>query len=218
MGVVQLILPNAVCGDCETTIWARTASLPQIFSGGEPRPLAARLFCFVPKSLRQNIMRKILLALLAVLSTATLTQAAIAADTVYVIRHLQKADGTDPPLSADGVANSQLLAARLATSGIKAIFATPTQRAMQTGEPLAKQLGIAVTSYDPRDPNALIKAIAAVNGAVLIVGHSNTVPDIVTRLGGARVGPLRDQDYGTIFVVRPGSSAVEQIVLTSEMR
>jgi phosphohistidine phosphatase SixA len=158
-------------------------------------------------------MRKLLLALLAVLSTATLTEAAPAADTVYVIRHLQKAEGADPPLSAEGAANAQLLAARLRTSGIKAIFATRTQRAMQTGEPLAKQLGIAVTGYDPRDPDALIKAVAAINGAALIVGHSNTVPDIVARLGGAAIAPLGDQDYGTIFVARPGSSAVEQIVL-----
>lgn len=158
-------------------------------------------------------MRKFLLAFISILAAAIVTQPAVAADTVYVIRHLQKAEGTDPPLSTAGAANAQILAGRLAQSGIKAIFATPTQRAMQTGEPLAKKLGIAVTTYDPRDSAALVKAVAAVDGAVLIVGHSNTVPDIVTRLGGASIAPLGDQDYGTIFVVRPGSSAVEQIVL-----
>jgi hypothetical protein len=85
---------------------------------------------------------------------------------------------------------------------------------MQTGEPLAKKLGIAVSSYDPRDPGALVKAVQSVPGAVLIVGHSNTVPDIVARLGGKPV-PLTEEDYGTIFVVRPGSPAVEQINLSA---
>lgn len=157
-------------------------------------------------------MRKLLTILAAALVAAATAQAAIAASTVYVMRHLQKAEGNDPPLSAEGTANAQILADRLATSGIKAIFATPTERAMQTGEPLAKQLGIAITSYDPHDPAALVKAASAVSGAVLIVGHSNTVPDIVGRFGGTAV-PLTEQDYGTVFVVTPGSTAVEQIIL-----
>ena len=157
-------------------------------------------------------MRTFFLTLLAALLAAAATQPSTAADTVYVLRHLQKAEGTDPPLSAEGAANAQLLAQRLATSGIKAIFATPTQRAMQTGEPLAKALGITITSYDPRDPAALIKAASAVNGSVLIVGHSNTVPDIVGRFGGTPV-PLTEQDYGTVFIVTPGNPRVEQVVL-----
>ena len=154
---------------------------------------------------------KLILTLIAALAAAV-AQPAIAADTVYVMRHLQKAVGADPPLSAEGAANAQALATRLANSGIKAIFATSTARAMQTGEPLAKALGLAVTTYDPRDPAALVKAASTVNGAVLIVGHSNTVPDIVARFGGTPV-PLGEQDYGTVFVVKPGTAAVEQIVL-----
>ena len=156
-------------------------------------------------------MTKLILTLMAALAAAT-AQPAIAADTVYVMRHLQKAEGTDPSLSAEGAANAQALAARLANSGIKAIFATPTARAMQTGEPLAKALGLAVTPYDPRDPAALVKAASAAHGAVLIVGHSNTVPDIVARFGGTPVA-LGEQDYGTVFVVKPGSAQVGQIVL-----
>jgi broad specificity phosphatase PhoE len=156
-------------------------------------------------------MTKLILILMAALAAAA-AQPAIAADTVYVMRHLQKAEGTDPPLSAEGAANAEALAARLANSGIKAIFATPTARAMQTGEPLAKALGLAVTPYDPRDPAALVKAASRMNGAVLIVGHSNTVPDIVARFGGTPVA-LGEQDYGTVFVVKPGIAQVGQIVL-----
>ena len=156
-------------------------------------------------------MTKLILILMAALAAAA-AQPAIAADTVYVMRHLQKAEGTDPPLSAEGAANAQTLAARLANSGIKAIFATPTARAMQTGEPLAKKLKITITNYDPSKPDELVKMVTKLKGRVLIVGHSNTVPDIVTRFGGTAV-PLTEQDYGTVFVVTPGKKAVKQIVL-----
>jgi len=43
---------------------------------------------------------------------------------VFVVRHLQKAQGDDPPLSAEGAANAQRLAELLAGKGIVAIFAT----------------------------------------------------------------------------------------------
>jgi len=157
-------------------------------------------------------MRKLLLILVAAFVTLLDVQPAFAADKIYVMRHLQKAEGTDPPLSAEGTTNAQLLAARLATSGIKAIFATPTRRAMQTGEPLAKKLKITITNYDPSKPDELVKIVTKLKGRVLIVGHSNTVPDIVTRFGGTAV-PLTEQDYGTVFVVTPGKKAVKQIVL-----
>lgn len=157
-------------------------------------------------------MHKLLLAVLAVLGAIAATQPAAAADTVYVLRHLEKAEGADPPLSPEGAANAQILADRFAKSGIKAIFATATKRAMQTAEPLAKRLGIPITTYDPRDPAALVRAVGAVEGAVLIVGHSNTVPDIVARFDGTPV-PITEQDYGTVFVVKPGNAGVEQIVL-----
>lgn len=122
---------------------------------------------------------------------------------VYVIRHLQKAQGDDPPLSAEGAANAQRLAELLAGKGIVAIFATPTRRTMQTAEPLAKRLGLSIRSYDPDDPDAVVRAVAATFGPVLVVGHSNTVPDLVDRLGGPPQPEMSEQDYGTLFVVGP---------------
>ena len=157
-------------------------------------------------------MPKLFLILAAALVTLIDTQPALAASKVYVMRHLQKAEGADPPLSAEGAANAQILASLLAKSGIKAIFASPTKRAMQTGEPLAQKLGIPITNYDPNKPGELVTTVKALKGRVLIVGHSNTVPDIITRFGGTAV-PLTEQDYGTVFVVTPGKKAVKQIVV-----
>jgi broad specificity phosphatase PhoE len=154
-----------------------------------------------------------LLAILAALIAATASAPAAAADTVYVMRHLQKAEGADPPLSAEGAANAQAVARTLATSGVKALFATPTRRAMETAKPLAAKLGLRVQAYDPGNPDALVSAVAAVPGAVLVVGHSNTVPDLVARFGGKRTIVLTEEDFGTIFAVTPSSGQVATIAL-----
>lgn len=156
-------------------------------------------------------MRRLLALLLTLVLAATIPQAATAAETVFVMRHLQKVDGADPPLSPEGAANAQLLARMLAKSGIRAIFATPTRRAMETAQPLATKLALPVTSYDPADPAGLARKIAAMSGSVLVVGHSNTVPDLVARFGGKQPVSLTDQDYGTLFVVTSSDGNVGAI-------
>jgi broad specificity phosphatase PhoE len=54
-----------------------------------------------------------------------------------------------------------------------------------------------------RNPGALVEAAASAPGPVLVVGHSNTVHDLVGRFGGTPPAPLSEEDYGTIFVVEP---------------
>jgi broad specificity phosphatase PhoE len=149
----------------------------------------------------------ILAGLLAMLGAMPAT----AADTVYVIRHLQKESGADPALTAEGKAGATALAHLLADKGIKAIYATQTRRAMETGAPLAAKLGIAVTPYDPSNPAALAKVAAGVKGAILVVGHSNTVPQLVASFGGAEPAAIADDEFGTLYIVHAGSNRVEQL-------
>lgn len=135
-------------------------------------------------------------------------QPVTAGHSVFVIRHLQKGEGSDPSLTAEGAANAQRLAAILKGRVIVAIYATATRRAIETGEPLAKALGIVVTPYDPAKPALLAAKVAAAGGPVLVVGHSNTVPDLVQLFGGARPAALTDADYGTIYDVEPGGKVI----------
>jgi broad specificity phosphatase PhoE len=156
-------------------------------------------------------MRRFLLSALVLL--AALLPAAAQAAPVYVIRHLEKAAGEDPSLTERGAARAEQLAEVLAGANIKAVFATATKRAQETGAPLAKRLGLTVTTYNPRDFDALTTAVAAAGGPVLIVGHSNTVASLVAKFGGAKPPELTDADYGTLFVVHPGMTEVNRIEL-----
>ena len=160
-------------------------------------------------------MRQILLSALVLLAALlpAASPAAQPAAPVYVIRHLEKAAGDDPSLTERGAARAGQLAEILAGADIKAVFATATKRAQETGAPLARRFGLAVTTYNPRDVDALAAAVAAAGGPVLIVGHSNTVASLVERFGGAKPAELSEADYGTLFVVHPGTTEVNRIEL-----
>lgn len=124
----------------------------------------------------------------------------------YVVRHLQKSDGQDPGLSAEGARNAERLASRFDDDRPAAIYVSTTRRARETAAPLAARLGLTMKEYDPRDTPGLIARVRAETGTVLIVGHSNTVPEIVARLGGTRPADLAETDYGDIFRVRRDGS------------
>jgi phosphohistidine phosphatase SixA len=141
------------------------------------------------------------LAALLVLALAACATAAPepAAPDYYVVRHLQKADGPDPALSAEGRANAQLLAGLLDANPPRAVYASATRRALETAQPTAARYRLAIKEYDPRDTPALIARVRAESGPVLIVGHSNTVPTIVQALSGRAIGEMEESDYGTLF-------------------
>jgi phosphohistidine phosphatase SixA len=156
-------------------------------------------------------------AVLGLIAAAALAACATAAQqpepAFYVMRHLQKGTGEDPGLTEQGRSCAARVAEELAGSGIRAIFASRTKRAQETAAPTASRLGVAPAPYDPRDTPGLIAQVRAQPGSVLVVGHSNTVPDIVQGLGGARPGDLTEDRYGEVWrVARPsGEVTVRRI-------
>jgi len=145
----------------------------------------------------------LLLALFALFSTPVVEAARSApVGTVYVMRHLPKGEGPDPGLTTEGTAQAAALAKLLRKTKIKAVFVTATRRAGDTALPLATKLRLTPTVYDPSKPDQLVAAAGAVRGDILIVGHSNTVPDLVERFSGVRPAPLGENDYGTVWKIK----------------
>jgi broad specificity phosphatase PhoE len=139
-------------------------------------------------------------AALALAACATTAREAPRPD-YYVMRHLQKEAGQDPGLTAEGRANAERLAGLLRGDPPTAIYVSNTRRAHETAAPLAAKLGLAVKEYPAADLDGLVARVRAEPGAVLIVGHSNTVPEIVARLGGARPAPIADDRFGDVWHV-----------------
>ena len=132
----------------------------------------------------------------------------------YVMRHLQKADGPDPGLSEEGQANARRLIGLFAPEPVRAIYVSTTRRARETAAPLAAKLRVKLRKYDPADTPALVARVKAERGPVLVVGHSNTVPEIVARLGGERPAPLAETDYGDVWHLWGAPRRTERIRLS----
>jgi len=147
--------------------------------------------------------------LLAFVAAIALAVPAAAQQTIFVVRHAERADASagaapamaaDPDLSEKGKARAQALATVLRDAKITAIYTTQYKRTVQTAEPLAKALAIPPTVIDARDTAALIEKLKT-GGNALVVGHSNTVGPILQQLGVADAITLGDDDYDNIFVV-----------------
>ena len=120
----------------------------------------------------------------------------------YVMRHLNTPEGErDPRLTPEGQRTARLLAERLASEPPAAIYVSTYRRTQDTAAPLADRTGQTPIIYDPGDTPALIARVRAGPRPALIVGHSNTVPDIVEQLGGTRPGPLAHEDFGDLWLI-----------------
>ncbi|HET9639077.1 MAG TPA: phosphoglycerate mutase family protein [Allosphingosinicella sp.] len=164
-----------------------------------------------------TLFRPLAALLLIALAACATTKSEPAAPSWYVMRHLQKAEGQDPALSAEGHGNARRLIDFFGKDPPGAIYVSTTRRALETAGPLAAKLGVTVKEYDPRDTPGLAARVKAEAGTVLVVGHSNTVPEIVAQLGGARPADLAESDYGDIFRVRRDGS-VERMRLETPPR
>jgi phosphohistidine phosphatase SixA len=133
----------------------------------------------------------------------------------YVVRHAEKATPSegaamntpnDPPLSAAGRGRAIELREALKGKGIRYIFSTNTIRTIATAQPLNELRGAThIELYNTKDSlDHLIDKLKAINkGNSLIVGHSNTVDDIVNKLCGEKLisGDLPDSEYDNLYIV-----------------
>jgi broad specificity phosphatase PhoE len=130
--------------------------------------------------------------------------------TVIVIRHAEKesVSAPDPPLSAAGEARAALLARMFGeTQGpgrLDAIYISGALRNRMTAAPLAGQLGIVPIVAPTEDPAGLARRVLRENSGkrVMVIGHVNTVPDVVAALSGRRdIRPIDEKDFATMYIV-----------------
>lgn len=150
--------------------------------------------------------------------------AAASATTVAVVRHAEKStdDPKDPSLSAAGQQRAQDLSVVLKDARVTDVYVTQYKRTRETAEPLAEASGISILERPINAANSATYAqdiaheilTRSAGKSVLVVGHSNTVPDIVKALSGSAVPAITDAEYDHIFIVTipaVGSPRVMQV-------
>ncbi len=131
------------------------------------------------------------------------------AATLYLVRHAEKqSDQSDPELTTQGQCRAVFLAELLHASGIEEVFSTDYRRTQATAMPLANRLGVEVTRYDPRQLELLAKQLADSTTDTLVVGHSNTTPELVRLLGGS-AADMPETDYQRLYQISIGPETVQ---------
>ena len=123
--------------------------------------------------------------------------------TVYLVRHAEKQLGPDPDLTAEGQARAELLVSVLADAQIDVIYSTDYRRTRATAQPIARQRNLPILFYDASDLAGFAAKLKADGRSVLVVGHSNTTPDLVNALGGDGGAPIVEaNEYDRLYKLR----------------
>ncbi|MDQ1921755.1 SixA phosphatase family protein [Massilia pseudoviolaceinigra] len=136
------------------------------------------------------------------LAAALLAPGLAAADPtiIYLVRHGEKAAvEKDPELTTQGKARARNIAAILKSTGIAHVYSSTAQRTRQTAQPLATDLGLQVQVYDPAQSANLVAQVKAAGGTALVVGHSNTVPELVRLFGGKPGSDIGDDEFDRLY-------------------
>ncbi|HVX38374.1 MAG TPA: phosphoglycerate mutase family protein [Gemmatimonadaceae bacterium] len=146
-------------------------------------------------------------AALLLLAVATAAASGQASTTVILVRHAEKAatPANDPPLTSAGQARAKALAAALRDAGVDAIITTQFTRTRETAAPTAVALHLTPEVVAATGKTHVQDVAAAVRRhpghTVLVVGHGNTVAEIIAALGGPAIPDLCDAEYDGLFIL-----------------
>jgi broad specificity phosphatase PhoE len=157
-------------------------------------------------------MHRILSAALLMASLPSFASAA----TILLIRHAERNPGMSPDvlLNAAGEQRAKDLADVMKDANIKRIYVTEVRRTQQTAEPLAAQLHLKPEVIAAKDVDVLVSRLRSLgeDETVLVVGHANTAPQVVEKLGGGSVPPLGENEYDRLTVVYTGAGGNARVL------
>jgi broad specificity phosphatase PhoE len=138
--------------------------------------------------------------------TENMGEGATDISTYYLIRHAEKdrsnPENPDPELNQRGLGRAMHWAEILDDVPLDAIYSTDYERTRMTAAPVSIKQDITVKYYDPANLDMDTFMSETLGRKVLIVGHSNTTPEMVNRLiGEERFPKMEDDDNGGLYIV-----------------
>jgi broad specificity phosphatase PhoE len=137
--------------------------------------------------------------------------------TVILVRHAEKAGPSgDVPLSPAGISRANELVRVLAGTSIAAIYVTPYIRTEQTAQPLATAHHLDPVITKNMDTYARDVASAILRDhkgqTVVVIGHSNTTPQVIRTLGVPNPPEIPDSEYDNLFVVSLADGVAPKLI------
>ena len=144
------------------------------------------------------------------LSIAFFTSEFATGATIYLVRHAEKDSGIDPDLSAAGHLRAAHYADYFRDLGVSRVFSSNFRRTRNTAAPLLELIGAQIEIYHHRIEDLDIDFCESAD-AILIVGHSNTTPQLAAHLSGMDVPPMDDSEYNVGYKVTCGQGVESQV-------
>lgn len=136
------------------------------------------------------------------------THAQTELSTFILVRHVEKVDNSaDPDISQVGFERAMRLAALLKETKLSHIYASDFRRTRQTAKAVADDHQLTTEVYNSKRIEELALKLQRLpaGSTVLVVGHTNTTPQLANLLlGKTRYLAFDEMDYGNIIVVTVG--------------
>jgi len=138
--------------------------------------------------------------------------------TLYLVRHAEKeADGSrDPVLTEIGKDRSQKLSNWFADKDINDVWSSDYIRTRDTAQPLLSQLALTLRIYDPGDQTDLLRQLLDRQRNALVVGHSNTIPELARLLCQCTITDMDESEHDRMIMISVTNHEITTKTLTQE--
>ena len=126
---------------------------------------------------------------------------------IYLVRHAEKETGKDPVLNEKGMQRSGDLMRLMLDKHVSRIYVTQYRRTQITADSLSKRMRIDTVHYTADTTgNDLVSKINEKKDwgkTILVVGHSNTIPALIRKLGVEYyiVKELPETEFDNLFMI-----------------
>lgn len=146
-------------------------------------------------------MKKIIVLLLFFWIEVTLSQNTITQ--YYFIRHAEKADSSkNPDLSEKGIERAQQWKALFSDINFDAVYSTDFNRTLQTIQPIVAGNNQLLKIYNPKMIDVELFKKETQGKTILIVGHSNTVPNMVNQIiKENKYADIAENQFGNLYII-----------------
>lgn len=167
-------------------------------------------------------MRKIILfgLLLIMMTTIFAQESDDKATTYFLIRHAEKVRGNftddNPDLNERGYLRAENWKKILQHILFDAIYSTNYGRTLKTAEPIAKKFNLEPIIYNPSKVNFGLFQAENKGKNVLIVGHSNTIPQFVNGLiNQHKYQEMDDAEFSQLYIITIKGNEITDLLLYS---
>ncbi len=139
----------------------------------------------------------------------------------FLVRHAEKdrskAENNNPKLNQKGIERSLKWAEVFKNIELDKIYSTNYYRTIETVTPISKKLNLDITLYSPSKINYKNFISKNIGKKVLVVGHSNTIPDFVNNLINEKVYyQINDLNNSNLYIVTMCNGLVKHNLLHIE--